>query len=127
VISYGRSYTGDLTGATGPVSDQPVARGMEQPWLFWSPSISIAAITFYTGNRFPEWKGNIFVGGMVGTQLERIVLNPQNGLPIRRQAMLTEIQQRIREVRQGPDGLLYLLTDEEAGALLRIEPIDVAR
>ena len=64
---------------------------------------------------------------MVGTQLERIVLNPQNGLPIRRQAMLTEIQQRIREVRQGPDGLLYLLTDEEAGALLRIEPIDVAR
>src|SRR5712671_6042609 len=53
VISYGRSYTGDLTGATGPVSDQPVARGMEQPWLVWSPSISIAAITFYTGNRFP--------------------------------------------------------------------------
>ena len=100
---------------------------MEQPWLFRSPSISTAAITFYTGNRFPEWKGNIFVGGLVGAQLERIVLSPANGLPVRRQALLTEIQQRIREVQQGPDGLLYLLTDEEAGALLRIEPVDAAR
>jgi len=126
VISYGRAYTGDLTGGTGPASDQPFARGMEQPWLFWSPSISAAAITFYTGNRFPAWKGNIFVGGLVGTQLQRIVLSPQNGLPIRRQPMLTELQQRIREVQQGPDGLVYLLTDEEAGALLRIEPVDVA-
>jgi glucose/arabinose dehydrogenase len=126
VISYGRAYTGELVGGTGPASDQPFARGMEQPWLFWSPSISTAAITFYTGNRFPAWKGNIFVGGLVGTQLQRIVLSPTNGLPIRRQPLLTELQQRIREVQQGPDGLLYLLTDEEAGALLRIEPVDVA-
>jgi glucose/arabinose dehydrogenase len=126
VISYGRAYTGELAGGTGPVSVQPVAPGMEQPWLFWSPSISTAAITFYTGNRFPDWKGNIFVGGLVGTQLERIVLSPMNGLPIRRQPMLTELKQRIREVQQGPDGLLYLLTDEEAGALLRVEPVDSA-
>jgi aldose sugar dehydrogenase len=122
VISYGRSYTGDLTGATGPSSELPVAAGMEQPWLFFAPSISTAAITFYTGNKFPDWKGNIFVGGLIGMQLHRIVLN-QNGLPIRRQLMLTELKQRIREVQQGPDGLLYLLTDEEAGALLRLEPI----
>ena len=127
VISYGRAYTGELTGGTGPVSDQPFASGMEQPWLFWSPSISLAAITFYTGNRFPDWKGNIFVGGLIGTQLQRIVLSPANGLPIRRQSLLTELKQRIREVQQGPDGLLYLLTDEEAGALLRIEPVDAAR
>ena len=126
-ISYGRAYTGDLTGGTGPVSDQPFASGMEQPWLFWSPSISLAAITFYTGNKFPDWKGNIFVGGLIGTQLQRIVLSPTNGLPIRRQSLLTELKQRIREVRQGPDGLLYLLTDEEAGALLRIEPVDATR
>lgn len=124
VISYGRAYTGDLTGGTGPVSDQPFAHGMEQPWLFWSPSISLAEIIFYTGNRFPDWRGNIFVGGLIGTQLDRIVLSPANGLPIRRQPLLTELKQRIREVRQGPDGLLYLLTDEEAGALLRIEPVD---
>ncbi len=127
VISYGRAYTGDLTGGTGPVSGQPFASGMEQPWLFWSPSISLAAITFYTANRFPDWKGNIFVGGLVGTQLQRIVLSSANGLPIRRQSLLTELKQRIREVQQGPDGLLYLLTDEEAGALLRIEPVDAAR
>lgn len=127
VISYGRAYTGDLTGGTGPATAQPFASGMEQPWLFWSPSISLAAITFYTGNRFPDWKGNIFVGGLVGAQLQRIVLSPTNGLPIRRQPLLTELKQRIREVRQGPDGLLYLLTDEEAGALLRIEPVIVER
>ena len=60
----------------------------------------------------------------MGTQLHRIVLSPRNGLPIRRQAMLTELNQRIREVRQGPDGLLYLLTDEEDGALLRLEPVE---
>src|SRR5262245_11855661 len=124
VISYGRSYTGELSGGTGPSSDQPVAPGMEQPWLFWAPSISTAAITFYTGDRFPQWKGNIFVGGLVGAQLHRVVLNPTNGLPRRRQPMLAELKQRISEVKQGPDGLLYLLTDEEAGALLRIEPVD---
>jgi aldose sugar dehydrogenase len=127
VISYGRAYTGELSGGTGPSSAQPVAEGMEQPWLFWSPSISLAAITFYTGNRFPDWKGNIFVGGLIGTQLQRIVLSPANGLPIRRQALLTELKQRIREVQQSPDGLLYLLTDEENGALLRIEPVDAGQ
>jgi glucose/arabinose dehydrogenase len=123
VISYGRSYGGDLTGDTGPVSDQAFAAGMEQPWLFWAPSIAITGITFYTGDRFPEWKGSIFVGGLVGAQLQRVVLN-QRGLPTRRQSLLTELKQRIREVRQGPDGLLYLLTDEPAGALLKIEPAD---
>jgi glucose/arabinose dehydrogenase len=127
VISYGRAYSGEASGKTGPVLVQPFAEGMEQPWLFWNPSIAISAIAFYTGNRFPEWEGNIFVGGLVGTQLERIVLSPVNGLPIRRQAMLTELKQRIREVRQGPDGLLYLLTEEKAGSLLRIEPVDAAR
>jgi glucose/arabinose dehydrogenase len=96
---------------------------MEQPWLFWSPSIALTGITFYTGDKFPGWNGNIFVGGLVGTQLQRVVLN-QKGLPTRRQSLLTELKQRIREVRQGPDGLLYLLTDEPAGALLKIEPVD---
>jgi glucose/arabinose dehydrogenase len=126
VISYGRSYTGELAGGTGPAADQPFAAGMEQPWLFWSPSISTAAITFYTGDRFPQWKGNIFVGGLIGEQLHRIVLSP-SGLPTRRQPMLTELKQRIREVEQGPEGLLYLLTDEESGALLRLEPVSIGQ
>ena len=120
-ISYGRSYTGDVTGATGPTSDPPVMEGLEQPMLFWAPSIALSGMAFYTGDRFPEWKGSIFVGALVGTEIQRIVMNTR-GLPIRRDRLITELRQRIREVRQGPDGLLYLLTDEEAGALLRIEP-----
>jgi glucose/arabinose dehydrogenase len=89
--------------------------------LFWAPSIALSGMAFYTGDRFPEWKGSIFVGALVGTEIQRIVMNTR-GLPIRRDRLITELRQRIREVRQGPDGLLYLLTDEEAGALLRIEP-----
>jgi len=126
VISYGRSYTGDLTGQSGPSSDKPFADGLQQPWLFWAPSISISGMTIYTGDRFPEWKGSILVGGLVGEQLQRIALSPA-GLPIRRDIMLTQLGQRIREVRQGPDGLIYLLTDEEAGALLRLEPVGAAQ
>jgi glucose/arabinose dehydrogenase len=121
-ISYGRSYSGDLTGDTGPASEHPIAAGMEQPWLFWAPSIALSGMTFYTGDRFPAWKGHIFVGALVGTQLQRVFLNDR-GLPTRRQTLLAELGQRIREVRQGPDGLLYLLTDEPMGALLRIEPV----
>jgi glucose/arabinose dehydrogenase len=80
-------------------------------------------MAFYTGDRFPAWKGSVFVGGMASARrLERLVFNAK-GLPIRDEALLGELKQRIRDVRQGPDGLLYVLTDEEAGALLRIEPV----
>ena len=84
-------------------------------------------MAIYTGDRFPRWKNNAFVGSMrngeiPGTgHLERIVFNDQME-ELRRKTILTELHQRIRDVRQGPDGLLYLLTDEDAGALLRIEP-----
>jgi glucose/arabinose dehydrogenase len=125
IISYGRSYTGTLTGASGPQLPVPFAEGMEQPWLFWSPSIAVAGMAFYTGDRFPEWKGSLFVAGLIAQQLQRIVLN-EKGEPTRRLPMLAELGQRLREVRQGPDGLLYVLTDETAGALLRIEPLDAA-
>lgn len=121
VISYGRSYSGDETGDTGPELAPGVSEGMEQPMLFWAPSIALSGLAFYTGDKFPEWKGSLFVGGLVGEQLQRITLNLR-GLPTRRDPMLWELTQRIRDVQQGPDGLLYVLTDEEAGALLRIEP-----
>jgi glucose/arabinose dehydrogenase len=126
VISYGRAYEGTITGDSGPESVQPFAEGMEQPMLIWSPSLALSGMAFYTGDRFPEWKGNVFVGALVGAQLQRITFNLA-GLPTRRTPMLTELKQRIREVRQGPDGLLYLLTDEDAGALLRIEPVTDGR
>lgn len=122
VISYGRSYSGDLTGGTGPKSEQPFAEGMEQPWLFWSPSLSLSGMAFYTGDKFPEWKGHLFIGALIGQQLQRVALN-LSGLPTRRDPLLLELKQRIREVRQGPDGLLYILTDEDPGALLKIEPV----
>jgi glucose/arabinose dehydrogenase len=81
-------------------------------------------MAFYTGDRFPKWRNSIFVGGLVGQQLQRVMLN-ERGLPVRRIPMLTELGQRIMDVEQGPDGLLYLLTDEAAGALLRLEPAGV--
>jgi glucose/arabinose dehydrogenase len=125
VISFGRAYEGTTTGDTGPVTDQVVASGMETPMLFWAPSIALSGMALYTGDKFPEWRGSIFVGALVGEQLTRIVMN-QKGLPVRRQPLLRELKQRIREVRQGPDGNLYLLTDEAAGALLRIEPVQAS-
>ena len=126
IVSFGRSYGGDLTGDSGPASDQLFAPGVEPPLLFWSPSIALTGMVFYTGDRFPEWRDSVFVGALIGTQLQRIVLN-QRGLAVRRYPLLSELKQRIMDVKQGPDGLLYLLTDEPAGALLRIEPVNAAR
>jgi glucose/arabinose dehydrogenase len=100
---------------------------MESPLVVWLPAIAVAGMAVYTGDVFPAWKDNVFVGslregGIPGTgHLQRIVFN-DNTEEIRRESMLQELRQRIREVRQGPDGLLYLLTDEDDGALLRIEP-----
>jgi glucose/arabinose dehydrogenase len=125
VVSYGRSYTGELTqglGGSGPERAEPCAPGMEPPWLFWSPVIGPGGMAMYTGDRFPLLKGNLLIGGMVTRELHHVVMN-QRGLPVRREGLLRELNQRIRDVRQGPDGLLYLTTDHEAGALLKIEPV----
>ncbi|HUA21424.1 MAG TPA: PQQ-dependent sugar dehydrogenase [Bryobacteraceae bacterium] len=121
VVSFGRDYSGPR------ISENPTREGMEPPIVVWIPSIAVAGMTVYTGDRFPAWKGNVFVGSMrtgeiPGTgHLERIVFNARTE-ELRRESMLGELRQRIREVRQGPDGYLYLLTDEQDGALLRIEP-----
>jgi glucose/arabinose dehydrogenase len=125
VVSYGRSYTGELTegtGGSGPQLAEPCAPGMEPPLLFWVPVIGPGGMTLYTGDKFPAWKGNLLIGAMVTTQLHHVVMN-QRGFPVRREGLMTELKQRIRDVKQGPDGLLYLTTDHEAGALLRIEPV----
>jgi len=120
-VSFGRNYPG------APISQHPTREGMESPLVVWLPAIAVAGMTVYTGDRFPAWKGNVFVGslrqgGISGTgHLQRIVFNARTE-ELRRESMLTEMRQRIREVREGPDGLLYLLTDEDEGALLRIEP-----
>lgn len=122
IVSYSRQYRGDW------VSDSPKADEFVDPEVLWWPSIAPTAITFYTGEHFPEWQGNLFVGSMmVGRipntgHLERIVFNSRGG-EIRRESLLTELKHRVRDVQQGPDGYLYILTDEEDGALLRIEPV----
>jgi len=121
LVSFGRDYPGPR------ISEHPTREGMESPLVTWIPSIAVAGMAVYTGDRFPRWKGNVFVGGMrtgeiPGTgHLERIVFNAKTE-EMRRESMLIELRQRIREVRQGPDGLIYLLTDEDDGALLRLEP-----
>ena len=121
VVSYGRDYFGPL------ISPHPFRQGMEDPILVWLPSIGVTGMTFYTGDSFPHWKRNLFVGGLreggiprTG-QIQRIVFNDQ-WEELRREPLLMELKQRIRDVRQGLDGLLYVLTAEDDGALLRIEP-----
>jgi aldose sugar dehydrogenase len=121
VVSFGRDYWGPK------ISQQPFRNGMENPAVVWLPSIGITGMTFYTGTRFPNWRRNVFVGGLreggiprTG-QIQRIVFN-DSWEELRREPMLMELGQRIRDVREGPDGLLYILTAEEDGALLRIEP-----
>jgi len=124
VVSYGRAYSGDLTGTdSGPQRPQVWAEGIEDPFFFWNPSISPAGMFFYTGDRFPNWKGDLFVGALRSREIQRLIFNDR-GLLVRQQTLLRELKQRIRDVKQGPDGLIYALTDEEDGALLRIEPVE---
>ena len=97
--------------------------------LFWNPAIAISGMTFYSGDRFPEWRNNLFVGGLQfgriprTGRIHRVVFN-DNWEEIRREELFADLRQRIRDVEQGPDGLLYVLTDERDGALLRLEPVE---
>ena len=122
LVSYGRQYPGQWQ--TG---DRAGHAGYEPPLVIWVPSIATSGLAFYTGDRFPRWKGDVFVGALrtgevPGTgHIERILFN-QKMEELRRESLLGELRQRIRDIRQGPDGLLYVLTDEKDGALLRIEP-----
>ena len=123
VVSDGRDYRGPY------ISESPYKEGMERPHIVWVPSLALSGMVFYTGERFPNWKRNLFVGGMregeiarTG-QLQRIVFN-DNWQELRRESLLRDLHQRIRDVRQGLDGLLYVLTEEDAAALLKIEPVD---
>src|SRR5574339_959710 len=123
LVSYGSDYRGPRFPAF------TAGTHFEEPRLFWTPSIALSGMVFYTGDRFPNWKRNLFVGGMregeiarTG-QLQRIVFN-ENWQELRRESLLRDLHQRIRDVRQGPDGLLYVLTEEDAAALLKIEPVE---
>ena len=105
----------------------PIREDMAPAWITWNPGITPSGLIFYTGDRFPEWKGNIIVGSVQrgripGTGgIERIVFNDKLW-ELQRETMLQDLHQRVRDVRQGPDGLIYVLTEEDDGAVIKIEP-----
>ena len=118
IVSLGRNYDGTIVGEgfTKP--------GLEEPLVFWVPAIAISGLSIYNGDAFPAWKGHAFVGAMranTGQHIQRVWFNAK-GEPIGREIFLAELKQRIREVKPGPDGFLYALTDETFGAVLKIEP-----
>lgn len=114
VISYGRHYFG------GKIGEGTKKAGMEQPIYYWDPSIAPSGMAFYTGDKFPAWKGNLFVGALRGQALIRLTLNGDK--VVREERLFTRLDERIRDVRQGPDGYLYMLTDSDDGRLLKVEP-----
>ena len=115
VIGYGREYTGK------PINgDKTVEAGMEQPVYFWTPDVAPAGIGFYTGKLFPAWQGDLFVSALAGKYLVRLALNGERVTG--EQRLLTELNSRIRGVSEGPDGALYVMTDGNAGKIVRLVP-----
>ena len=111
-VSYGRRYNGDLLAGKGLTA----APGVEQPVYFWYPDIAPCALIFYTGDMFPEWKGNVLVGGMGAQAMIRLVLDGDK--VVAEERLLKEMHQRVREIEQAPDGSLLILTDN--GNLSRV-------
>jgi glucose/arabinose dehydrogenase len=115
VITYGRDYSG---AKIGEGTSKP---GLEQPIYYWDPSIAPSGMAFYTGDLFPNWKGNLFVGALAGQHLSRLVIEGEKVTS--EEKLLTSLGERIRDVRQGPDGALWLLTDSPDGRVLRVVPV----
>jgi glucose/arabinose dehydrogenase len=115
VVTYGVEYSG------AKISDSPTAPGIEPPVHHWVPSIATSGLLFYTGDRFPKWKGSAFVGGLASKQVARLEMDG-NRVVSEERLLEGVVNERVRDVEQGPDGLIYLLTDEKKGRLLRIEP-----
>jgi glucose/arabinose dehydrogenase len=114
VIGYGIDYSG------AKIHESTQKAGMEQPVKYWVPSIAPSGMTFYTGDLFPAWRGNLFVGALAGQALVRL---PLDGEKVgQEERLLQELRERIRDVRQGPDGALYLATDNSSGRILRVAP-----
>jgi glucose/arabinose dehydrogenase len=115
VITYGVNY-----GLGTKIGEGTQKAGMAQPLYYWVPSIAPSGMAFYTGERFAKWKGNLFVGALRDQMLVRLQLDGEK--VVKEERLLKGVLGRIRDVRAGPDGYLYLLTDESAGVLARLEP-----
>lgn len=114
VITYGRDYSGEKIGVGTTRS------GLEQPVYYWDPSIAPSGLTFYTGDAIPAWKDSLFLGALAGQRLVRLTL--REGKVTGEEVLLADLGERIRDVVEGPDGFLYLLTDSDDGRVLRIRP-----
>ncbi|NOT72275.1 MAG: PQQ-dependent sugar dehydrogenase [Hyphomicrobium sp.] len=115
LIAWGTDYDGS------PIGDGSTAKdGLEQPVYFWNPSIGTSGLAFYNGDLFKGWKGNILAGGLAGMALERLVMDGDN--VVATETLLSDRGERIRDIRQGPDGAVYVLTDDANGKLLRLIP-----
>jgi aldose sugar dehydrogenase len=114
IITYGRDYSGLKIG------EGTAKQGLEQPIFYWDPSIAPSGMAFYTGDKFPGWRGDLFVGALAAQLLSRLELD--GAKVVREERLLEKLEERIRDVRQGPDGYLYLLTDSDEGRILRLEP-----
>ena len=117
-----------LTRGPGEMHLHPPGVELTPPYMFWNPGIQVSGMFFYTGDTFPEWKGDLFVSGLAGQQLQRVSLSPRT-LPTpvapasgEIREPLFDIETRVRDAREGPDGLIYFVTDEAEGHLMRIEP-----
>jgi glucose/arabinose dehydrogenase len=115
VVTYGQEYSGEPFA--GAVTSR---KGYEQPVYYWDPVIAPSGAQFYTGTAFPAWRGSLFIGGLASQRLVRLVL--KDNRVVGEEHLLTDRRQRIRDVRQGPDGSLYVVTDEANGELWRITP-----
>jgi len=115
LISYGRDNDGKLLNNGLTRQD-----GLEQPVYFWTPSVALSGMTIYSGDAFPAWRGDVFAGGLSGMQLVRLKL--KDGRVIGEEKLLRDSCKRIRDVRQGPDGLLYVLTDDPNGEIWKLSP-----
>ncbi len=114
VIGYGVDYSG------AKIHTSTAQNGMEQPLWHWTPSIAPSGMAFYVGQLFPQWKDNLFVGALSGKMLVRLEVEGQR--VVREERMLSDLGERIRDVRVGPDGALFLLTDADDGRILRLSP-----
>jgi aldose sugar dehydrogenase len=114
LITHGINYDGS------PITGRTEAPGLEQPLLHWTPSIAPSGMTFYTGDAFPRWRGSAFVGALAGQHLRRVTFDGTR--PTAQESLLEGLGHRIRDVRTGPDGFLYLLVDAASAPMLRIEP-----
>ena len=114
VITYGRDYSG------ASISPWTEKDGMEQPMAYWVPSVAPSGLAIYYGDKFPEWQGDLFIGTLVEHSLRRVDL--EDGKVVGQETLLSDLDERIRDVRAGPDGSLYVLIDGEGGKVIRLDP-----